>query len=61
MDGAPNLPSGYASLISLTYIPPLWRTVMDRRVLEHYNGDITRANLHPRMRSKLLAKYGKAA
>ncbi len=61
MDGAPNLPSGYASLISLTYVPPLWRKVMDHRVLEHYNGDITRANLHPRMRSRLLAKYGNPA
>ncbi len=58
MDGAPNLPSGYASMIGLTYIPPLWRKVMDHRVLAHYEGDITRANIHPRMRDKVLAKYG---
>ena len=42
MEGAPNLPSGYASMIGLTYFPPLWRKVMDHRVLEHYDGDITR-------------------
>jgi alkane 1-monooxygenase len=27
-------------------------------VLEHYDGDITRVNVHPRMRDKVLAKYG---
>jgi alkane 1-monooxygenase len=58
---APSLPSGYASMIALTYIPPLWRKVMDHRVLAHYGGDITRANLHPRRRQKLLARYGAAA
>ena len=58
MDGAPNLRSGYASMIGLTYFPPLWRKVMDHRVLAHYEGDITRANIHPRMRDKVLAKYG---
>ena len=60
MDGAPNLPSGYASMIALTYFPPLWRKVMDHRVLEHYDGDITRVNIHPRVRDKVLAKYGAA-
>src|SRR6201997_3616946 len=58
MEGAPNLPSGYASMISLTYFPPLWRKVMDHRVLEHYGGDIPRVNLQPRLRDKLLARYG---
>ena len=52
MDGAPNLPSGYASMIALTYFPPLWRKVMDHRVLEHYDGDITRVNIDPRRRGR---------
>lgn len=60
MAGAPNLPSGYASLIGLTYFPPLWRRLMDRRVLAHYGGDITRANIDPRRRAKILARYGSA-
>ena len=30
-------------------------------VLAHYDGDITRANLSPRQREKLIAKYGAAA
>jgi len=58
MEGAPNLPTGYASLIGVTYVPALWRRLMDHRVLEHYDGDITRANIHPRVRDKVLAKYG---
>ena len=61
MTGAPNLPSGYASLIGLTYFPPLWRRLMDHRVLAHYDGDITRANLQPRRREKILARYRVAA
>ncbi|MBF6435074.1 alkane 1-monooxygenase [Nocardia cyriacigeorgica] len=60
MDGAPNLPSGYASMISLAYFPPLWRTVMDHRVLDHYDGDITRVNIHPAKRDRVLARYGVA-
>ncbi|WP_375487157.1 alkane 1-monooxygenase [uncultured Mycobacterium sp.] len=58
---APSLPSGYASMIALTYFPPLWRKVMDHRVMAHYDGDITRANVHPRRRRHLLARYGAAA
>ncbi|WP_282779078.1 alkane 1-monooxygenase [Nocardia sp. CC201C] len=58
MDGAPNLPSGYASMIGLAYFPPLWRRVMDHRVLAHYGGDITRANIQPGKRERVLARYG---
>ena len=58
MEGAPNLPSGYASMIALTYFPPLWRRVMDHRVLDHYDGDITQVNVHPRVKDKVFAKYG---
>jgi alkane 1-monooxygenase len=61
MAAAPSLPSGYASLIGLTYFPPLWRKVMDHRVLEHYDGDITRVNVQPRQREKILARYRAAA
>ena len=31
---------------------------MDHRVIEHYDGDITRVNVHPRVRDKVLARYG---
>jgi alkane 1-monooxygenase len=55
---SPVLPTGYAGMIVLALIPPLWRRVMDRRVLDHFDGDITRANIHPATRDKVLAAYG---
>ncbi|WP_049793883.1 alkane 1-monooxygenase [Hoyosella subflava] len=60
-DGAPNLPSGYASMIVLAYFPPIWRRVMDKRVLAHYDGDITKANIQPSKREKYLTRYGAPA
>lgn len=54
---SPNLPTGYAGMIVLALVPPLWRRIMDPRVLAHFNGDLSRANLHPRRKAKLLAKY----
>jgi alkane 1-monooxygenase len=30
-------------------------------VLAHYGGDITRVNVQPRLREKMLARYGAAA
>jgi alkane 1-monooxygenase len=31
--------------------------VMDKKVVAHFDGDITRANLHPRTAEKYLKKY----
>ncbi|MEV0360011.1 alkane 1-monooxygenase, partial [Nocardia sp. NPDC050697] len=50
---APQLPAGYASMIVLAAIPPLWRRIMDPKVLAHYDGDVTRANLRPGARIRL--------
>lgn len=55
---APQLPAGYAAMIVLAAVPPLWRRVMDARVLAHYGGDITLANVQPRKRRRLLAARG---
>jgi alkane 1-monooxygenase len=35
-DEAPQLPTGYAGMILLALVPPLWRRVMDPRLIEHY-------------------------
>jgi alkane 1-monooxygenase len=61
VEEAPQLPTGYAGMIVLAWIPPLWRRVMDPRLLEHYGGDLSRANVSPRRRSRVLARYGAAA
>ncbi|GGC71426.1 alkane 1-monooxygenase [Hoyosella rhizosphaerae] len=57
-DEAPMLPGGYATMMVVAVIPPLWRKIMDHRVLDHYDGDITKANIYPPKRDKILAKYG---
>ena len=46
-DEAPQMPSGYAAMVTLAYFPPLWRRVMDKRVAAHYDGDLTQANVQP--------------
>jgi alkane 1-monooxygenase len=61
VDEAPQLPTGYAGMIVLAVIPPLWRRVMDHRVLAHYHGDGTRANVKPGLASGALARYRIAA
>jgi alkane 1-monooxygenase len=58
VDEAPQLPTGYAGMILLALFPPLWRRVMDARLLAHYRGDVTRANIHPPARERILARYG---
>jgi alkane 1-monooxygenase len=50
---APVLPTGYAGMILLALVPPMWRRVMDPRVLAHYDGDARLANLTPRWRRRL--------
>jgi alkane 1-monooxygenase len=54
---APVLPTGYAGMIVLAYTTPLWRRIMDRKVVAHFDGDISQANLHPRTAAKYLKKY----
>ncbi|HET9422943.1 MAG TPA: fatty acid desaturase [Nocardioides sp.] len=54
---SPVLPTGYAGMIVLSLVPPVYRRIMDHRVLAHFDGDISRANISPRKREKYLAKY----
>ncbi|MEU4213239.1 alkane 1-monooxygenase [Streptomyces sp. NPDC026206] len=61
VDQAPQLPAGFVTMIVLAWIPPLWRRVMDPKVVAHYGGDVTLANIHPPARARLLARYGGAA
>ncbi|MAY37924.1 MULTISPECIES: alkane 1-monooxygenase [Spongiibacter] len=60
-DDAPELPTGYAGCFTMAYFTPIWRKVMDPKVLEVYGGDILKANLDPKHRDALIAKYGRAS
>ena len=57
-DEAPQLPSGYAGLLLVAYVPALWFRLMDHRVLAHYGGDLSRANIHPASRARLERRWG---
>ncbi|MEU5784070.1 alkane 1-monooxygenase [Micromonospora lupini] len=46
-DTSPQLPAGYATMVVVALVPPLWRRVMDHRVLAHYGGDAGLANTGP--------------
>lgn len=54
---SPQLPGGYAAMMLLAYVPPLWFAVMDKRVIRHYRGDLSRINWYGPRREKLMARY----
>jgi alkane 1-monooxygenase len=56
---SPALPTGYAGMIMLALVPPLWRRVMDPRVREHFGGDLARANLQPSKAHRYLSGSGR--
>ncbi len=58
VEEAPQLPTGYAGMIVLAWFPPLWKRVMDPRLVAHYGGEVELANISPRRRAKILARYG---
>lgn len=57
-DDSPQLPSGYGAMVLIAYFPPLWFRIMDKRVVAHHGGDLTKAHLHPARREALLARWG---
>lgn len=46
-DDSPQLPAGYAALVPIAYLTPLWYRIMDKRVLAHYGNDLSRCNVQP--------------
>ena len=58
---SPQLPAGYAAMVLLAYIPPLWFAVMDKRVIRHYRGDLSRINWYGPRRAALMTKYADEA
>lgn len=60
-EGVPSLPSGYPGMYLLAMIPPLWRRVMDPRVLAHYDHDMCRVNVCPRKRQRLFRRHHRPA
>lgn len=55
-EGLPTLPGGYPIMFFASYIPPLWRALMDKRVIDNAKGDWSKINLDP----KWSARHGHA-
>ena len=47
-------------MILLAVLPPLWFRVMDKRLVAHYGGDVTKANIQPGKRERLMRRWGTA-
>ena len=54
---APQLPSGYAGMVTAAYFPPLWYALMDHRVVAHCGGDLSKANIHPPARERIYRRW----
>lgn len=57
-EDAPQLPSGYAGMFLLAYVPPLWFAVMNPRLLEAVGRDPARINFVPGQREALCQAHG---
>lgn len=54
---APALPNGYFGMFLLSYFPPLFFAVMDKRLLAAVGHDPARINFQPQHRTRLMTKY----
>ena len=56
--GLPELPTGYPGMFFMAMIPPIFRSVMDPRVVKWANGDIDKIQIDPARRKRIARKYG---
>lgn len=56
-ENVPQLPGGYASLILQVFIPSWWFSIMDKQVIEYYQGNVSKMNIQPSAKEKVLKKY----
>ncbi len=56
--GLPELPTGYPGMFFIAMIPPLFRSVMDRRVVEWADGDLGKIQIDGASRRRILRKFG---
>ncbi len=57
-DNLPTLPNGYFGMFLVAYIPPLWRYVMDKRLLAVVGRDARNLNIQPSKRADIIRRYG---
>jgi len=57
----PSLPTGYGGCFAMAFIPPLWFSVMDKKVMEWAEGDLSKVNVDPKALKKLEKRWGSTA
>lgn len=57
-DNVPTLPTGYGGCFAMAFFPPLWFAVMDKKVMEWADGDLSKINIAPKARQKLEKRWG---
>ena len=60
-DDVPQLPSGYFGMFMLAYLPPLWYRIMNPKVLDLVDGDLSRVNVDARWLNKNTQLTGTSA
>jgi alkane 1-monooxygenase len=60
-DTSPQLPAGYFTMFMAAWNPPIWYWIMDKRVAEQMDGDLTKAFIKPSARERLMKKYHQPA
>jgi len=55
----PSLPTGYGGCFAMAFFPPLWFAVMDKKVMEWADGDLSKVNINPKAEMRLSKKWGR--
>lgn len=56
-EDAPELPAGYSAMFLIAYVPKLWFRLMDPKVVDWAEGDLSKANVLAEKRAALQAQY----
>lgn len=56
-ENVPQLPAGYTSLFLQVFIPSYWFSIMDKQVINYYQGDIDKINVYEPEKEAVLQKY----
>ena len=58
-NNVPSLPTGYGGCFAMAFFPPLWFAVMDKKVMEWADGDLSKVNIHPKAEARLTKRWGR--
>lgn len=58
-DDLPQLPTGYGGMFGVVFFPPLFRRLMDHRVLKWADGDLGKIQIDAAARERIIRKYGR--